>query len=44
MVVKAAGVSGPTDLQVSDDDALKIFSANQKTDFLAGARIAFVLK
>lgn len=44
MVVKAAGVSGPTDLQVSDDDALRIFSANQKTDFLAGARIAFVLK
>ena len=44
MVVKAAGVAGPTDLQVSEEDAVKIFSANQKTNFLAGARIAFVLK
>jgi hypothetical protein len=44
MVVKAAGVAGPTDLQVSEEDAVKIFSANQKTNFLAGAKIAFVLK
>ncbi len=44
MVVKAAGTAGPTDLQVSEEDAVKIFSANQKTNFLAGAKIAFVLK
>jgi hypothetical protein len=44
MVVKAAGVAGPTDLQVSEEDAVKIFSVNQKTDFLAGAKVAFVLK
>ena len=44
MVVKAAGVAGPTDLQVSEEDAVKIFSVNQKTDFLSGAKVAFVLK
>lgn len=44
MVVKAAGVAGPTDLQVSEEDAVKIFSVNQKTNFLAGAKVAFVLK
>jgi hypothetical protein len=44
LIVKAAGTAGPTDLQVTDEDAGKIFSANQKTNFLAGARIAFVLK
>jgi hypothetical protein len=44
MVVKATGTTSPSDLQVSDDDAVKIFSANQKTNFLAGAKVAFVLR
>ncbi len=44
MVVRAAGTAGPTDLQVSEEDAVKIFSVNQKTDFLAAAKVAFVLK
>ena len=30
LIVKAAGTSNPTDLQVTDDDAVKIFSADQK--------------
>ncbi len=44
LVVKAAGTSNPTDLQVADDDAVKIFSADQKAGFLADAKVAFVLK
>ena len=44
LIVRAAGTAGPTDLQVTDDDAARIFTANQKTNFLAGAKIAFVLK
>ena len=44
LIVKASGTVSPSDLQVSDDDAIKIFSANQKAGFLAGAKVAFVLK
>lgn len=44
LIVKAVGTVSPSDLQVTDDDAVKIFSANQKTNFLAGAKVAFVLK
>jgi len=44
LMVKASGTVTPSDIQVSDDDAVKIFSANQKTGFLAGAKVAFVLK
>ena len=44
LVVKAAGTGTPTDLTVSDDDAVKIFSADQKAGFLTGAKVAFVLK
>lgn len=44
LLVKAAGTVSPSDLQVSDDDAVKIFSADQKGGFLAGAKVAFVLK
>ena len=44
LIIKAAGTTNPTDLQVSEDDAVKIFSANQKTGFLADAKVAFVLK
>lgn len=44
LVVRATGTVSPADLQVSDDDASAIFSANQKRNFLAGANVAFVLK
>lgn len=44
LIIKAAGTVNPSDLQVSDDDAVNIFSANQKTGFLSGAKVAFVLK
>ena len=44
LVVKAAGTGTPTDLKVSDDDAVKIFSADQKAGFLTGAKVAFVLR
>ena len=44
LVVKAAGTASPTDLKVTDEDAVKIFSADQKAEFLANARVAFVLK
>jgi len=43
-VVTAAGAVGSSDLQVSDEDAVKIFSANQKGNFMSGAKVAFVLK
>ncbi len=44
LVVKASGTVSPSDLQVSDDTAVKIFSANQSSPFMADARVAFVLK
>jgi hypothetical protein len=44
LIVKASGTVTASDLQVSDEDAVKIFSANQKVGFLAGAKVAFVLK
>lgn len=44
LVVKAVGTVSAADLRVSDDDAVTIFSASQKSDFLAGAKVAFVLK
>jgi len=44
LIVKASGTVSPSDLQVADDDAVRIFSANQKANFLAGAKVAFVLK
>ena len=44
LVVKASGTASAADLQVSDDDAATIFSANQKGNFFAGAKVAFVLK
>jgi len=44
LVVTAAGAVGSSDLQVSDDDAVKIFSANQKGNFMSSAKVAFVLK
>ena len=44
LVIKAAGTVSPSDLQVSDDTAVQIFSANQASGFMADARVAFVLK
>ena len=44
LIIKASGSVNPSDLQISDDDAVKIFSANQKAGFLAAAKVAFVLK
>jgi hypothetical protein len=44
LIVKATGTVSASDLQVSDEDAVTIFSANQKGNFLAGAKVAFVLK
>lgn len=43
MVVTAVGVLQSTDAQVSDGDATIIFDANQKTNFLEGAQVVFVL-
>jgi len=44
MVIKASGSVNPSDLQISDEDSVKIFSANQKANFLSAAKVAFVLK
>ena len=44
LIVKAVGTVSAADLQVSDQDAVTIFSANQKGSFLEGAKVAFVLK
>lgn len=44
LILKASSAINRADLQVTDDDAVKVFSANQKAGFLAGAKVAFVLK
>lgn len=44
LIVKASGTVSPSDLQVNDNTALEIFSANQNSGFMADARVAFVLK
>jgi hypothetical protein len=44
LVVTAAQAVGNTDLQVSAKDGVEIFAANQKSPFLASAKVAFVLK
>jgi hypothetical protein len=44
LVVKASGTVSPSDLQVSDEDAVRIYSANQKSNFFASAKVAFVLR
>lgn len=44
MIVKASGLKSMADLQVSDDDVLRIHSADRKGNFLAAARVAFVLR
>ena len=44
LIVKVSGVVKFTDVQVSTDDASNIFAANQKTNFLEGEKVVFVLK
>lgn len=44
MVIKASGAATAADLQVSDEDAVNIYSANQKGQFFSAAKVAFVLK
>lgn len=44
LVIKASGATTAADLQVTDDDAVTIYSANQKGGFMAAAKVAFVLK
>lgn len=44
LIVHASGTVSPSDLQVNNDTALQIFSANQASGFMADARVAFVLK
>jgi len=44
LIVKASGAATAADLQVTDDDAVTIYSANQKGNFFSSAKVAFVLK
>jgi hypothetical protein len=44
LVIKASGATSAADLQVTDDDAVTIYSANQKGSFMAAAKVAFVLR
>ena len=44
LVVKASGATTVADLQVTDNDAVTIYSANQKGNFFSSAKVAFVLK
>jgi hypothetical protein len=44
LVIIASGATSAADLQVTDDDAVTIYSANQKGSFMAAAKVAFVLK
>jgi hypothetical protein len=44
LVIKASGATSAADLQVTDVDAVTIYSANQKGSFMAAAKVAFVLK
>ncbi len=44
MIVKAIGVYKSTDAKVSSDDAAAIYVHDQRTNFLAQARVVFLLK
>jgi hypothetical protein len=44
LVIIASGATSAADLQVTDEDAVTIYSANQKGSFMAAAKVAFVLK
>jgi hypothetical protein len=43
LLIKVVGLQGPTDLKISEQDSLAVFSANKKTRFLEGAKVVFVL-
>jgi hypothetical protein len=43
LVIKVAGVRQATDAEISEADAAAIFTANQKTNFLEGAQVVFIL-
>ncbi|GAB4439032.1 MAG: hypothetical protein OHK0040_10510 [bacterium] len=44
LVIKAKGVVKGTDVEVTGDDAARLFAANQKSNFLQSANVVFVLK
>jgi len=44
LVLRATGVFNGTDVEITGEDASRVFSANQKTNFLEGAKVVFVLK
>lgn len=44
LIITASGLASAADLKVSDDDAVKVFSANQNGKFFKVAKVAFVLK
>jgi hypothetical protein len=45
LIVSASGLSaGTTDLLVTDEDAVKIFSSDQSKRFLSEAKVAFILR
>ena len=43
LIITVASVQRSTDAQVAETDAAAIFTANQKTNFLEGAKVVFVL-
>lgn len=44
LVIKGIDVISSADVVVSESDAVKVYSANQKTNFLREGKVAFVLK
>jgi hypothetical protein len=44
LIIKATGLKTMADLNVSDEDVIRIYTADQKSNFLAAAKVAFVLK
>lgn len=44
LILKASGTQSKSDLKVNDEDAAKIYAANQSSGFIAKAQVAFVLK
>ena len=44
LVIKAKGTVNQTDITVSGEDAVRIFSADQRSGFFAAGKVAFVLK
>ena len=44
LIVKAVGVYKGTDVKVSKEDALRIYRSNEETNFLAEAKVVFVVR